>query len=74
MPKLRQCVGRWYIGHACEIAATPGVEVSKLRRESERFAPALEIFSARFLADGLAATGLDAHAAIAQESANHSVK
>jgi GMP synthase (glutamine-hydrolysing) len=32
---------RWYIGHACEIAATPGLSVPVLRAEAERWAPAL---------------------------------
>lgn len=29
---------RWYIGHACEIAATPGISVPALRVEAERWA------------------------------------
>ncbi len=28
----------WYVGHACEIAATPGVDVGKLRADAEAFA------------------------------------
>jgi len=28
---------RWYIGHACEIAATPGVSVAQLRAEAGRY-------------------------------------
>jgi GMP synthase (glutamine-hydrolysing) len=27
---------RWYIGHACEIAATAGVSVAQLRAEARR--------------------------------------
>jgi GMP synthase (glutamine-hydrolysing) len=32
---------RWYIGHACEIAATSGVEVRDLRAAAARHAPSL---------------------------------
>ncbi|HXY98888.1 MAG TPA: glutamine amidotransferase [Stellaceae bacterium] len=38
---------RWYVGHACELAATPGVSVPALRAESERWAPALALPAAR---------------------------
>ena len=31
---------RWLIGHACEIAATPGVTVTALRADTARLAPA----------------------------------
>jgi GMP synthase (glutamine-hydrolysing) len=31
---------RWLIGHACEIAATPGVDVNDLRADTARLAPA----------------------------------
>jgi GMP synthase (glutamine-hydrolysing) len=33
---------RWFIGHACEIAATDGVDVAGLRRDTARWAPHLE--------------------------------
>jgi len=33
---------RWFVGNAGEIAATPGVSVAQLRRDTARFAPALE--------------------------------
>ncbi len=33
---------RWFVGHACEIGATPGVSVAELRRDTARCAPALE--------------------------------
>lgn len=33
---------RWYIGHAGEIAATPGISVPSLREQGQRYAPALE--------------------------------
>jgi GMP synthase (glutamine-hydrolysing) len=32
---------RWFIGHALEIATTPGLDVSTLRTESQKHAPAL---------------------------------
>jgi GMP synthase (glutamine-hydrolysing) len=33
---------RWFIGHACEIAGTPGISVAGLRSETRRCAPILE--------------------------------
>ncbi len=39
---------RWFIGHACEIGATPGVTVAGLRRDTARFSPALERQGQRF--------------------------
>ncbi len=53
---------RWYIGHACEIGATPGVEVPALRAAARRFAPALENSAARFLAQWLDQIGVEAGA------------
>jgi len=47
---------RWYIGHAVEIATTPGVSVPVLRAEGERWSPALAPVAGRVLAtwlDGL---------------------
>ncbi len=44
---------RWYIGHASEIATTPGVELTALRSDSRQFAPALGKSAARFLAEWL---------------------
>lgn len=32
----------WFVGHACEIAATPDVDVPDLRRQTEKWAPGLE--------------------------------
>jgi len=40
---------RWYIGHAAEIAATPGLSVPVLRAEAEHWAPALAPAAARVL-------------------------
>ena len=34
---------RWFIGHSCEIAATPGVSVAQLRRDTARWGPILEV-------------------------------
>lgn len=31
----------WFVGHACEIAATPGVSVNALREATRRFSPTL---------------------------------
>lgn len=39
---------RWYIGHACEIAATPGLSVGDLRARGRQLAPALEQAASRF--------------------------
>ncbi len=38
---------RWYIGHACEIAGTPGLSVPVLRGEAEHWAPPLAPLAAR---------------------------
>jgi GMP synthase (glutamine-hydrolysing) len=40
---------RWFIGHACEIAATDGVDVAGLRRDTAREAPRLARQGTRFL-------------------------
>ena len=40
---------RWYIGHACEIAATPGLSVPVLRAQAEHWAPGLAPAAARCL-------------------------
>ena len=32
----------WFVGHACEIGATPGVGVPQLRADTQRFSAALE--------------------------------
>jgi GMP synthase (glutamine-hydrolysing) len=43
----------WYVGHACEIAATPGIDVESLRRAGEVHGPRLEGVAAQVLADWL---------------------
>jgi GMP synthase (glutamine-hydrolysing) len=44
---------RWYVGHAVEIAATPGVDVAGLRRDSRAHGPALAAAAAKVLAEWL---------------------
>ncbi|GAB1542982.1 glutamine amidotransferase [Scytonema sp. NUACC21] len=39
---------RWFIGHACEIAATSGLSVSQLRADTTLYAPALESIASLF--------------------------
>jgi GMP synthase (glutamine-hydrolysing) len=46
----------WFVGHACEIAATPGIDVGSLRAATRRHAPALAPAGARvfeYWLDGL---------------------
>jgi GMP synthase (glutamine-hydrolysing) len=45
---------RWLIGHACEIAATPGVSAPELRRQARELAPAAAIAGQACLAAWLA--------------------
>jgi len=51
-------IERWLIGHACEIAAAPGVTPESLRNQTARFAPALEIQGPKCFAGFLDAAGL----------------
>lgn len=44
---------RWFVGHAAEIAATPGIDVPGLRRDSRLHGPALEDAAAKVLAEWL---------------------
>jgi GMP synthase (glutamine-hydrolysing) len=46
---------RWYIGHACEIAATSGIDVPALRAQAARHAAALDAAARRVFTDWLAA-------------------
>jgi len=39
---------RWLIGHACEIAATPGVNIVGLRKDTARYVEKLEVQAAKF--------------------------
>jgi GMP synthase (glutamine-hydrolysing) len=45
---------RWYIGHACEIAGVPGIDVADLRRQAARHGPPLAAAAERVFADWLA--------------------
>lgn len=47
----------WFVGHAAEIAATPGVSAAGLRADSARFAPELARRAEHLLADWLAGAG-----------------
>jgi len=49
---------RWFIGHACEIAATSGIDVPSLRAQSTRFASELEAASQKFLVEWLGQCGI----------------
>lgn len=44
---------QWFIGHACEIEATPDITVAKLREETVRYAERLSIQAAKFWQDWL---------------------
>lgn len=37
----------WYVGHACEIGAAPGITVQRLRQEAARCSPALQAVAAK---------------------------
>jgi GMP synthase (glutamine-hydrolysing) len=49
-----QGLERWYIGHACELAAIPAMKVTSLRAASQRNGMVLERAARRFWADWLA--------------------
>lgn len=49
---------RWFIGHACEIAATAGISVPSLRADTARFATGLVRHGQRCLKDWLDRVGL----------------
>lgn len=44
---------RWLIGHACEIAATPGISVEGLRSDTDRYAAAALVQSQQILRNWL---------------------
>lgn len=50
---------RWFIGHICEIKASPRISVAGLRNDTARCAPALEIQGRKFFADWLERIALD---------------
>lgn len=49
---------RWLVGHAVEIAATPGLSVETLRRDTAACSPALERASGACFGEWLASVGL----------------
>lgn len=49
---------RWFVGHAAEIAAHPGLSVSLLRQASQRWTPAVTAAGQAFLRAWLAGVGL----------------
>lgn len=49
---------RWLIGHACEIAATPGVDIPALRSDTARYAPDCEAAGRRMFGSWLEANAL----------------
>ena len=48
----------WFVGHACEIAATASVSVAGLRADTRRFSAAIEECGRALFADWLSKTGL----------------
>ena len=48
----------WFVGHAAEIAATPGVNVRALRDETHRWAPVLERQARALFGEWLGSLGL----------------
>ena len=48
-----QGLERWFIGHACEIGATPDITVAKLREDTIRYAGQLSVQAAKFWQDWL---------------------
>jgi GMP synthase (glutamine-hydrolysing) len=48
----------WFVGHACEIAGTPGISVPQLRADTRRFSPALEQSGRACFGDWLSSVGL----------------
>jgi len=48
----------WFVGHACEIGATPGVTVGGLRRDTARQAGPLAARAERVFAEWLTAAGI----------------
>jgi GMP synthase (glutamine-hydrolysing) len=46
------------VGHACEIAGTPGISVPQLRADTLRFSPALEASGVACFGDWFSSLGL----------------
>lgn len=48
-PEVTACgLERWFIGHACEISATPDVSIAKLRQDTFGYVKQLELQAAKF--------------------------
>ena len=50
----------WFVGHACELAATPGIDVSRLRAATQRHSAAALLHGQAFFREWLTGAGLDA--------------
>ena len=58
-PEVRHAdIESWLIGHATEIAATGGVSVEQLRKDSHYYGPALAEHARTMLVDWMAGLGL----------------
>lgn len=58
-PEVRhEDIESWLVGHACEIAATSGVSVERLREDTRRLGPTLAGHAKRAFTDWLASVGL----------------
>lgn len=58
-PEIRAAdIESWLIGHACEIASTPGVTVAQLRHDTARLGPALAERARSTFESWLASVGL----------------
>ena len=49
---------RWFVGHAAEIGAQPGLSVAALRADTERFTPSVTAAGQAFFSAWLASVGL----------------
>jgi len=54
----REDIESWLVGHACEIAATSGVSVERLRDDTQRLGPTLAGCAKQVFTDWLASVGL----------------
>lgn len=50
-------LANWYIGHALEIAATPGIDVTRLRADAATWAPGLAVLGPKCFAEWLDEVG-----------------
>jgi GMP synthase (glutamine-hydrolysing) len=53
-----QALESWFVGHAAEIAATPGVTVAKLREDTARWSATMTRQGRHFFSDWLSQVGL----------------